>query len=169
VREVKSQPLVVISGVISGVMPPRARFTHTFGFLVMCLLFAGLLAYDADVLLQGGRVPTKGVAGSAAAILTVAVLGIGIQLWFRRRIITEFAYDENALRFRTLGIAEMQIRHVSEISDFSEWRGRGGILGYRLHFRDGARVYLQFSVTNSKAVLEEIVEKLRRGPEASPK
>lgn len=153
--------------VISGSMPPRARFTHTLGFGVMCLLFAAVLAYNADVLMQPGRVPQKGVVGSTGAILIVAALGIGIQRWFRRRIITEFIYDDNALQFRTLALAEMQFRHVSEIAGLSEWRGRGGILGYRLHFRDGAKAYLQSSVTNSRDALELILAKLRRESETS--
>lgn len=142
-------------------MPPRVRFSHTFGFAVICLLFAGFTAYNLDLLLHNGRgAPLKSVLGSTGAILTVAAIAVGIQLWFRRRIITEFIYDGNSLRFRTLGIAEMQIRDASEIAGLSEWRGRG-FLGYRLHFRDGAKAYLQSSVTNSKAALEQIVQRLR--------
>ena len=33
----------------------------------------------------------------------MTVFVIGMQLWFRRRIVNEFPYDGRALRFRTLG------------------------------------------------------------------
>ena len=154
---------------ISGSMAPRSRFVHTAGFAVICLLFAAILAYDIGVLLQGGQVPAKGALGSTVALLAVAALAVSVQLWFRRRIITEFIYDESALRFRTLGIGEMQVRDVKEIAGLSEWRGRGGILGYRVHFRDGAKVYLQSSVTNSHAALEDILQRLRHERETSQK
>ena len=154
---------------ISGSMPPRSRFAHTGGFAVICFLLACILAYDIDVLLQGGRVPVKGALGSTVALLAVGALAVGVQLWFRRRIITEFTYDESALRFRTLGIGEMQVRDVKDIAGLSEWRGRGGILGYRLHFRDGAKAYLQSSVSNSRAALEQILERLRTTSTPAPK
>jgi hypothetical protein len=84
-----------------------------------------------------------------------------MQVWFWRRIVNELSYDGRALRFRTLGTAEMRARDLSEIADLAEWQGRGGPIGYRLRFRDGEKVYLQFGVSNSTAAVEQIRRDLR--------
>lgn len=93
--------------------------------------------------------------------VAVAGFGIGSQVWFRRRLISEFHYGGGALRFRTLGTAEMQLRDLSEIAKVDNWRGRGGALGYRFRFRDGHKVYLQYGVSNSVAAAEQIRHDLR--------
>jgi hypothetical protein len=44
-----------------------------------------------------------------------------MQVRFWRRIVNELSYDGRALRFRTLGTAEMRARDLSEIADLAEW------------------------------------------------
>src|SRR5260370_12494287 len=138
-------------------MPKWQQNFHTIGFGVMCLLFGGFGLFTGRFLLRAGDVgPTRGLVVSSLVFVAIAVFGIGMQVWFRRRIVNEFSYDGRALRFRTLGTAEMQTRDVSEIVDLGEWRGRGGPLGYRLRFRDGGKGYLQFGVSNSTVAAEVI-------------
>jgi hypothetical protein len=76
----------------------------------------------------------------------------------------EFSYDGRTLRISTLGRPRMQTRDRSEIAEVGEWRGRGGPLGYRLKFHDGAKFYLQFGVSNAAAVVEQIRYDLRTQP-----
>jgi hypothetical protein len=89
----------------------------------------------------------------------------GFSFW--GRLITEFSYDGRTLRLSTLGVPEMQTRHLSEIAEVSEWRGRGGPLGYRVKFRDGAKFYLQNGVSNAAAVAEQIRNDLLGQPYGS--
>jgi hypothetical protein len=89
--------------------------------------------------------------------MVLVALGLILSgFWFWRRLITEFSYDGRTLRLSTLGIPEVQTRHLSEIAEVSEWRGRGGQLGYRLRFRDGAKFYLQNGVSSAAVVAEQI-------------
>src|SRR5437870_3289276 len=103
-----------------------------------------------------GHLPAKGLLLSSLAFVAIAVFSVGLQLWFWRRIVCEFNYDGRVLRFRTLGIPGMQSREMSDIADLRDWRGRGGSVGYRLRFANGEKVYLQYGVSNSDALAEEI-------------
>jgi hypothetical protein len=128
----------------------------------MCILFGGFGLFNGRMLLRVGEVPAqKGLLLFGLVFVAVASFGIGMQIWFRRRIVNEFTYDGHALRFRTLGMAERQTRALSEIADLGKWRGRGGPLGYRFQFRDGQKVYLQYGVSNSVAAAEQIRRDLR--------
>jgi hypothetical protein len=49
-----------------------------------------------------------------------------------------------------------QVRSFAEIKQVKEWRGRGGLIGYRLSFRDGGKVYLEYSVANSIALADQL-------------
>jgi hypothetical protein len=123
----------------------------------MFLLFGGFGLFNGRMFLRVGEVQAqKGLLLFSLVFVAIASFGIGMQLWFRRRIVSEFNYDGHALRFRTPGMGEMQTRALSEIADLGEWRGRGGPLGYRLRFRDGQKVYLRYGVSNSVAAAEQI-------------
>ncbi len=104
----------------------------------------------------------KGVLFMMGWLIVLAAFGGVSVVWFWRRSITEFSYDGRALRYRTLGRPEMQMRDLSEIKDVGEWRGRGGPQGYKLKFSDGANVYLQYGVSNATAAAERIRYDIRR-------
>ena len=123
----------------------------------MCLLFTAFAFMTAWPVLRAkaSRAPTAlWVAGFV--YLAVAVLSIGLQLWFRRRIISEFEFEGRSLRFRTLGISSTEVRDVSEIARVRDWRGRNGMIGYRLAFRDGRKVYLERAVPNATAFADRL-------------
>jgi hypothetical protein len=69
-------------------------------------------------------------------------------------MVCEFDFDGSTLRFRTLGIR--QTRPLADVAQVKDWRGRGGPIGYRLVFRDGAKVYLEYSVANSIALADQL-------------
>lgn len=48
--------------------------------------------------------------------LAIVGFGIGMQLWFRRRIVKEFSYDGRALRVRTLEALFSQTKPVEQAS-----------------------------------------------------
>ena len=77
-------------------------------------------------------------------------------LWFWKRLIKEFEYDGKILAFNTLASSEMQVRDISAIEEVAEWGGRGGPQGYCIKFRDGAKLYLQYGVSNAAALAERI-------------
>lgn len=142
---------------ISGVMPRWHRNVHRFGFGLMCALFALFGFMQVRFLpLSGNDRAARGAALIGVWLLAIATIGFGMQLWFWRRMVAEFSYSGQALRFRSLGRPEMQTRVLSEIADIRTWRGRGYPLGYRLRFRDGEKIYLQNSVSNCEAVVEQI-------------
>ena len=147
---------------ISGTMPKWQQNFHTFAFGVMCLLFGGFGLLSFRFLIGAGQVhPSKGLRLISVVFVAIAGFGIGMQVWFRRRIVKEFTYEGRALQVRTLGRAKFRTLDLSELSHLREWQGRGGPLGYRLRFRDGDRVYLQYGVSNSVAAAEQIRSDLR--------
>lgn len=133
-------------------MPRWQRAVHNFAFGFMCLLCGGLLVLSVRFLLPvQGAVATKGQIVGSLMMMAISALMLGMQIHFRRRIIREFSYDGQALRFRTLGIPIQAIRQLAEIAEISEWRGRRGVQGYKIRLRDRQTIYLQSSVTNSVA------------------
>ena len=147
---------------ISGAMPKWRRYYFTIASGFICLLFAGFALMNARFLLPLTRTGNyRPVFVSSLVIAGVASFGVGAQLWYRRRMIDEFSFDGRALRFRTLGIPEMETRDISEITQLREWRGRGTPLGYRLTLRGGRKVYLEYSVSMSTRLAEQIQQGLR--------
>ncbi|MBZ5606701.1 MAG: hypothetical protein LAP38_00475 [Acidobacteriia bacterium] len=141
----------------SGTMPKWQQRLHQGAFGVMCLLLGAFGVLSARFLFPAGGVrPSQGLVVSSLVMVAVAGSGIVLQVRTRRRLVKEFSYDGRALRFSTLGTVEMQVRDLSEIAEVGKWRGRGGPLGYRLRFRDGAKLYLQNGVSNAVAAAEQI-------------
>lgn len=66
-----------------------------------------------------------GLIVSGFAGMAIAAFGVGAQLWFRNRLVTEFGYDGRALQFRTLGRAETA-RDLSEIAEVADGAGAEG-------------------------------------------
>ncbi len=123
----------------------------------MCLFLAGFGIWTGRLFL------TNATAGRGRPLListllyaVVAALSIVLQLWYHRRIIAQFEFDGSALRFRTLGNPEAQTRALVEVADVRPWRGRRGPIGYRLSFRDGGKAYLEYSVSNARALGEQL-------------
>jgi hypothetical protein len=134
-------------------MPKWRQYFNRFAGGFMCVLFAGLGLISARVAFAATDKAPIIVCLIFMAFTTAAIAG---QFWFQRRIVCEFDYDGLTLRFRTLGIRRTQVRPLEEIAQVEEWRGRGGPLGYRLVFRDGGKVYLEYSVANSIALANHL-------------
>jgi len=131
---------------------------HRFSFVAVPLLvagFLGLFPFRSFSWAQNAGAH-KGVALLTVWLIIIALFWFWNATVFWRRLVREFSYDGRVLRFAMLGIPEMQTRHLAEIAEVGEWRGRGGPLGYRLKFRDGAKFYLQNGVSNARAVAEQI-------------
>ena len=90
-----------------------------------------------------------------AGVLMCLLLG-GVGLVNGLSLLREFNYDGRTLQFRTLGIRQTQVRPLEDIAQVKEWSGRGGPIGYRLVFRDGWKVYLEYAVPNSITWADEL-------------
>lgn len=142
-------------------MPKWRQYFNTFAAGFMCLLFAGLALVSSRMIVPGP--PYRGPAPRVVGLVFLAftITAIGGQVWFRRRILSEFTYDGYTQQFRTLGVAETQIRPLSEIAEIRPWRGRSGPLGLVLLFKDRQKVYLEYSVRNAAALGMQIESDLR--------
>jgi hypothetical protein len=146
---------------ITGTMPKWRRYFHRIAGGFMGLFFIGFGLLGARNLFgAAGRVPTRGLVIASLLFIAWAAFLIGLNLWFGRRIITEFAFDGQWFSFRTLGASEMQRRGLPEIADVRDWRGRGQYLGYVLVFRLRGKAYLEYTVSNCAAVAEQLRSKL---------
>jgi hypothetical protein len=135
-------------------MPKWRRSFHRIATGFMCLLFCGLVALGARILLAATRQPNKSMLVFGLLFMAMAAVAAGMQFWFLRRMISEFSFDGCLLQFRTLGVTQTQTRAASDLSEIREWRGRGGPLGYRLTFRDGEKAYLEFYVSNAQVAAQ---------------
>ena|SRR5579872_929604 len=149
--------------VIAGSMPRVLRYSHTLGLAFMCVILVTFGLFVTGFLFPAGS-PGPGpiVPGSGLVMVAVPALVVGTQLWFSHRLVSEFSFDGRLLRFRTLGLAQTQTRDVFEIAELSDWRGRGASLGYRLRFRDGAKIFLQYRVSNASAVATQLRQNLTK-------
>ena len=138
---------------IAGTMPRWQQHGHRAPIFIVALVGA--------LMWWGFRTapshPSDGRNWFAAICLITLGLGLiaGI-LWFWKRLIKEFTYDGRTFVFNTLARPEMQVRDLSAIEEVGEWTGRGGPLGFRIKFRDGAKAYLQYGVSNAAALAERI-------------
>jgi hypothetical protein len=123
----------------------------------MSLVFGGMALMNGRPLISPVHTgPDKARLFVSFLFVLFAGFGIGSQVWFHRRMITEFRYDGSTLQFRTIGLQEPQFRPLADISSIREWRGKGGPLGYRLQLRDKQKLYLAFSVSNSIALANRL-------------
>lgn len=144
---------------ISGAMPRLQRYMHTFGFSFVGTGFAGMGLTSLKMLFHSvGASGSRAEFLSALAMTLFPCIAVGSIVWLWRRIAKDFLYDGATLRYSTLGNSVPQTRHILEIAKVSVWRGRGGAQGYRLRFRDGQKLYLQFTIPNAR----EAVEQMRR-------
>lgn len=140
---------------IAGTMPKWQQYGHRSPVLIVILLGAlfwrGFHSTPSHQP-QGGNIWTF----TWLVILGLGLIGGSIRFW--KSLIKEFTYGGRTLTFTTLANSETQLRDVSAIEEVGEWTGRGGALGYRIKFRDGAKLYLQNGVSNAA----ELAERLRR-------
>ena len=143
-------------------MPKWPRNVHKFAAVFMSVLFVGLALIGARMFfLAPHDVPSKAPLVFSTVFVLFAVFAIASQIRFQRSLITEFRYDGSTIQFQTLGIQEAQMRPVSDIAAIRDWRGKGGPLGYRLVLQDGRKLYLEFSVSNSVAFVNQLRADLR--------
>src|SRR5579864_5551544 len=138
---------------IAGTMPKWQQYGHRAP-LVMVALFGALMWWGYHT---APSHQSPGRNGFAAIFLIVLGLSlIGSVVWFWKRLIKEFNYDGGLFTFNTLANPEMQVRDLSAIEEVGDWTARGGPLGFCIKFHDGAKLYLQYGVSNAAALAERI-------------
>ena len=136
---------------ISGVMPKFQQWVHVCSCGFPCLLFAGLCVLAGTLFVAGltgaGETPTAFVVVSvpfaAFAVWAIVSLIRGLKTQ-----VTEFSYDGRQLRFRTIADTGEQVRELPDIAEVREGRSGRGSTCYVLAFRDGKKVYLDYSLQN---------------------
>jgi hypothetical protein len=148
---------------ISGVMSRRKQLFHACVGVVLFLVFTGAAAVNAGLLLPSHKPPVSPAMRVIALLFILLAIGvIALQVWFRRRIIREFEYDGTTLHYRTLSLTESHSRFPSQLLAIREWAGRGGLMGYQLIFRDAPKAYLEDDTPNAAALIEKLLEDMRR-------
>ena len=151
---------------ISGTMPRRDRIAAW----IMCglmYLFCGIALYGSGLCLAApAKVRHPPPAPLSMTYMALSVAGIALQTRFWRRNIRHIEYSGGELRFRTFGVAKMQARPLRDLAKVDPWvAGREhSVRGYRLQFRDGGKVYLDFAVSNCA----ELIGQIRAGLGAVP-
>ena len=137
---------------LSGVLPKSRQLFHAGICAFVCLAFGGLAVFHFQLIFRSN----SSAAGLAIAFIALALAAIGMQLWFRRRIVREFTYTGSALHLRTLGIHAIETYSLTQVTDIREWRGRRGPVGYRVTFNDGWKAYIERTVENSEELLKRL-------------
>jgi hypothetical protein len=78
---------------------------------------------------------------AAFAVWAIASMVRGLKTHVR-----EFTYDGRRLQFRTLTCPAERVRDLHEVADIRRFEGRGGSCGYCLQFRDGQKIYFDYSL-----------------------
>jgi hypothetical protein len=138
-------------------MPKWQIYLHKSAGVFMFLVFSGMGFMNVRLMIAGVPAgPNRAILFFSVLFICFVVAAIVSQVWFHRRIISEFRYDGSALQFRTIGLQEPQFRPLADIASIREWNGKGGPLGYRLQFQDKQKLYLEFSVSNSIALANRL-------------
>ena len=141
---------------ISGTLADARRRQMTYGVIVISLL----IAFAAFMITQSmiEHMPSKRSMPAPVILMMLAVLaGAVISLVLtRRRLITKFDYDGSTLYFQTLSRPEPQTRQMIELHKVTEWRGRGGLFGYILVFRDGQKLNVDLTMANGPQLIAQI-------------
>ena len=136
--------------VIEGVMPNWRRYFHKSVAGFMSVLFGGMALISLWLMIRPAHTRADQMRFFVSFLMMLlAGAAIGSQVWFHRRIISEFRCDWSTLQFQTIGIQQPHMRPLADLTSIQDWRGKGGILGYCFQFRDRQKLYLEFSVSNS--------------------
>jgi hypothetical protein len=112
--------------VIAGLMLKWRRYLNKSFAVFMGLLFFGMDFMNTRFMgSTAHNVAFKSRLFVTLLFVLIAVGGIGMQVWFQRRIVSEFRYDGSMLQFRTIGIAEPQMRPLSHIAAIRDCRVKG--------------------------------------------
>jgi hypothetical protein len=142
---------------IFGEMPQLRRYFHRFASAFMCAWFGALILMSGRFILQAVHDPAgRSLSVFSFIFAAIAIGGFGSTVWFHRRMVSAFSYDSRVLNFRTLGISKTQMRPSRDIASIREWRGRQGLLGYVLLFCDQLTLYIEYSVSNSAVLAQQI-------------
>jgi hypothetical protein len=154
--------------VISGVMPKFYQAMHFFGCGVMCLFFTGLFVLAGTVFVAA----FTGAGPDSTAYVVVSIPFAGFAAYAvvsllrsLNTLVREFSYDGRQFRFRTIAHADEYIRELADIAEVRQGQSPRGSGCFVLSFRNGQKVYLDFSLPNV-AVLAEL---LRYDAERLPK
>jgi hypothetical protein len=138
-------------------MPKWQLYLHKSAGAFMFLVFGGMAFMDVRLMIAGVHAgPDRAIIFFSVLFVLFLATAVLSQVWFHRRIITEFRYDGSTLQFRTIGFQEPQFRPISDIASIREWKGRGGPLGCLLRLQDKQKLYLEFSVSNSIALADRL-------------
>lgn len=147
---------------ISGEMTKREQALLRIAFWFL-LVFCAVLTVQAFRLFgQPGF--QKAAPGEHFAIYLVLAPLFAFQLLFagsqfRRnsQTIVEFECDDNSIQFRKLGDTHKETRPLYHIVKIYKWRGLGQPVGYRLLFCDGAKAFVNYSLSNAKALEDRLL------------
>jgi hypothetical protein len=150
---------------ITVVMPEWQRSVYRFAPWLCLLIFLMFSVLIGRPLLANVAVSRKVMIGMTIFFLAPTIWGMATMTWFQRRIIAECIYDGCTLQFSTVGRPEPEMRPILELSQIEEWRqeGRfsaGGLLGYRLTFRDSSgrkqKLYVQLSLPSAGELVRRL-------------
>jgi hypothetical protein len=138
---------------IAGTMAKWQRYGHRAPLVIVALLGA-FLWWGFHTAPSHQALERNGFAIVCLIVLGLSLIG-GV-LWFWKRLIKEFNYDGRTFTFNTLASPEMQVRDLSAIEGVGEWTGQRGPQGFCIKFRDGAKLYLHYGVSNAAALAERL-------------
>jgi hypothetical protein len=95
----------------------------------------------------------NGTGPNPAAYLVFSVPSAAFSVWAMismirglKTLVREFNYDGRQLRFRAIAHAGEQVRDLADVVEIRQGRSPKGSIGYVLAFRDGRKVYLDYSL-----------------------
>jgi hypothetical protein len=144
---------------ITGVMPKRKQMFHVCVAAFIFSVFAAAALVNAELLLPSHRPPVDTLVRVISFLfILLAIAIIGMQVWFRRRIIREFSYDGATLHYQTLSRFAEHSRFPAQLVAIRDWMGRGGVMGYQLIFRDLPKAYLEDDTPNASELIERLLK-----------
>jgi len=141
---------------LSGVLPDARRRQIAYAVIASSLLIAVVACFATWPLIS--RAPSRsGVPLPVLILMGVLLFGLVVStVQMRQRLITRFNYDGATLYYQTLARPEPQSRATIELQKIDDWRGRGGSFGYILVFRDGQKLNVDRSMSNSGPLIAQL-------------
>jgi hypothetical protein len=141
----------------SGTMSPGRQTYHACTTALMCGLFVAIMLLAGRFLLPLPGFQASGALLGCAIFFEIAAAGaIVLQVRDYCRIVRQFEYNGQLLRFWTLGSSQAQNRELSQIVDILQGRARAPSIGFALVFKDGKKAYLDYSLPNARSTAERL-------------